>query len=176
MNTLTAPADAAITILAEQGPQRIGFDAVQAYHGHGALAMLALVFQGLRGALPLLQDGDTPIARAELRVTSGHPGPGVRDAFEFVTRAVTRGCYEIDLDLPQARYSPGADKSYSFILQRGPRSVCAVLRPEVLPADFFTLMRDTSPQGQQVHAALRARIGQAALQASPQALYTFTQG
>ncbi|MEN4922769.1 hypothetical protein ABE485_29135 [Achromobacter spanius] len=162
-----------LTVMAEEGPQPICFDAVQAYHGHGALAMLALTFQGLRGALPRLEEQGAPVPRKELSVISGHPGPGVRDAFEFVTRAVTRGCYTVDLALPEARYSRGADKSYSFHLRRGGRSVQGVLRPGVLPPAFFDLLGNPAPDAQRVHAELRRDIAARVLASDPESLFDF---
>ena len=53
MTIPTIPAGSVLRVQGEEGPIPIPFDAVMAYHGHGALAMLALVFQGLRGALAL---------------------------------------------------------------------------------------------------------------------------
>ncbi len=162
-----------LTVMAEEGPLPICFDAVQAYHGHGALAMLALTFQGLRGALSRLEQDGVPVPRKELSVISGHPGPGVRDAFEFVTRAVTRGCYEVDLTLPEARYSRGADKSYSFHLRRGARSVQGVLRPGVLPPEFFDLLGNPAPDALRVHAELRRDIAARVIAAEPATLFDF---
>ncbi len=176
MTIPTIPNDAALSVQGEQGEIRIPFDAVMAYHGHGALAMLALIFQGLRGALARLEDGGAPVARGELSVISGHPGPGVRDAFEFVTRAVTRGCYRVDLALPEARYSAAADKSYSFWLLRGERGVQAVLREGVLPPEFFALLGNPAPEAQREHAVLRARIAQRVLGEAPEALFVFQDG
>lgn len=173
MNRLTAPENVFLHVQAEEGPLRIGFDAVLAYHGHGALAMLALMFQGLRGALARLQENGQAVPRAELQVTSGHPGPGVRDAFEFVTRAVTRGCYEVDTSLPEARYSQTNDKSYSFYLSRGQRRVHSVLRAGVLPPEFFALLGDATPQGRQRHAELRSEIARRVLRQEPDALFDF---
>ena len=127
MTIPTIPAGSELRVQGEHGPIPVPFEAVMAYHGHGALAMLALIFQGLRGALARLETDGAPIPRGELSVVSGHPGPGVRDAIEFATRAVTRGCYQVDLSLPEARYSQAADKSYSFWLTRGQRRVQACL-------------------------------------------------
>ena len=172
MNTPEKPV-CSLTVTAEEGPLAICFDAVQAYHGHGALAMLALTFQGLRGALPMLEQDGVPAPRKELSVISGHPGPGVRDAFEFVTRAVTRGCYTVDLTLPEARYSHGADKSYSFHLRRGARSVQGVLRPGVLPPEFFDLLGKTGPDAQRIHAGLRRDIAARVVAAEPEALFDY---
>lgn len=164
---------AALRIAAEEGPLHITYEAVQAYHGHSALAMLALIFQGLRGALPLLEQDGQPVPRDALAVTSGHPGPGVRDAIEFVTRAVTRGCYTVDTSLPEARYGVQDDKSYSFRLRCGPREVRAVLRAGVLPPEFFALLTDPTPQARLAHAALRRRIAEEVITRPPQALFEF---
>lgn len=176
MTIPTIPAGSVLRVQGEEGPILIPFDAVMAYHGHGALAMLALVFQGLRGALTRLEAGGDPVPRSELSVVSGHPGPGVRDAFEFVTRAVTRGCYRVDLSLPEARYSAAADKSYSFWLRRGDRAVQAVLREGVLPPEFFALLGNPAPEAQREHAALRARIAERVLAQAPEALFVFGEG
>lgn len=173
MNIPTISANPSLQVQAEQGPLNISFDAVHAYHGQGALAMLALMFQGLRGALARLEESGAPVPRTELRVVSGHPGPGVRDAFEFVTRAVTRSCYVVDLTLPEARYSKGADKSYSFHLHRGERSVKAVLREGVLPPAFFDLLGNPDPVAQREHAALRSQIAERVLGEAPELLFDF---
>jgi len=152
----------------------IPFDAVAAYHGHAALAMLALTFQGLRGALALLSP-DRPAPRSDLSVLCGHPGPGVRDAIEFVTRAVTRGAYQVDLTLPEARLNPYLDISYSFRVTLGERMVCAALRPGVLPPRFFELVGTPpdrrGPGFAAEFAALKRSIAVDALREAPDALY-----
>ncbi|AMH04510.1 MULTISPECIES: hypothetical protein [Achromobacter] len=173
MTIPTIPAGSELRVQGEHGPILIPFEAVMAYHGHGALAMLALIFQGLRGALARLETDGVPVPRGELSVVSGHPGPGVRDAFEFATRAVTRGCYRIDLSLPEARYSQAADKSYSFWLTRGERRVQAVLREGVLPPEFFALLGNPAPEARREHARLRARIAETVLGQAPEALFAF---
>lgn len=168
--------DPRLTIAGEEGPIVIPFSAVAAYHGHGALAMLAIMYQGLRGALPLLALDGKPVARNELSVVSGHPGPGVRDAFEFVTRACTRGEYVVDQSLPFSRYSRGADKAYGFILCRGTAQIQAALREGILPTRFFELLGNADLQARQEHAALRHRIAEQVLQKAPESLFTFHVG
>lgn len=175
MTIPTIPAGSELRVQGEHGPIPVPFEAVMAYHGHGALAMLALIFQGLRGALARLETDGAPIPRGELSVVSGHPGPGVRDAIEFTTRAVTRGCYQVDLSLPEARYSQAADKSYSFWLTRGQRRVQAVLREGVLPPEFFALLGDPAPAAQREHARLRSRIAERVLGQAPEALFVFRE-
>ncbi len=128
-----------VSVMGEEEPIAIGFDALAAYHGQAALAMLAVTFQGLRATLPILSP-NTPAQRAAISVVSGHPGPGVRDAFEFVTRAVTRNAYTIDRTLPEARLNPAADLSYSFVLSLDGRSARAALKEGILPQRFFELV------------------------------------
>src|SRR5262245_29875695 len=110
-----------IRVMAEEEPIEIGFPMVAAYHGQSALAMAAMVFQAMRAAFAVLSP-DKPPARGDISIVSGHPGPGVRDSFEAVTRAVTRGAYTVDRSRPEARLAPGHDISYSFRIAIGGRT------------------------------------------------------
>jgi hypothetical protein len=127
-----------ITVMAEEEPIIIGFPMVAAYHGQAALAMAAVTFQAQRAAFLALSPG-TPPARRDITIVSGHPGPGVRDSFEAVTRALTRGVYTVDRSLPAARLAPGHDMSYSFRITLQARTAEIALRPDALPERFFTL-------------------------------------
>lgn len=161
-----------LRVYAEEGLLEIPFEALLAYHGHAALAMLALTYQGLRGALALLETDAQPVPRAELSVVSGHPGPGVRDACECVTRAVSRQRYRVDTGLAGARYGSGR-MSYGFILSRPRQQVHALLRPGVLPPRFFELLGAQAPAAAREHAALRRQLAAQALLASPQSLFAY---
>lgn len=137
-----------VTVLAEEGPVTIGFDDLVRYHGHAALAMLAVTFRAqeavFRGLLP-----DTPPARAAISVTSGHPGPGVRDSFEMITRCVTRGAYTVDRSLPGPRLNPRADVVYAFdVSVAGVGSRHLAVREGVLPEEFFDLVSITKNEAQ----------------------------
>ena len=121
-----------ITIMAEEGPLTLGFDALERYHGHAALAMLASTYRvqqaGFERRCP-----DAPPRREAISVISGHPGPGVRDAFEMVTRCVTRGAYTIDKTLPGPRLNPKTDVVYAFQVTVHGRPQHVALRDGVLP-------------------------------------------
>jgi hypothetical protein len=127
-----------ITVMGEEDPIDIDFAAVAAYHGQGALAMLAVTFRALEAALKALSPDRAPQRRG-ITVVSGHPGPGVRDSFEFVTRAVTRGVYTVDRSLPDARLAPSADLSYSFRVTLDGKTAEIAVLPTALPERFFTL-------------------------------------
>lgn len=137
-----------ITVVAEEGPIEIDFPMVAAYHGQSALAMAAMVFQAMRATFALTSP-DKPVARRDISIVSGHPGPGVRDAFEFVTRAVTRGAYTVDRSLPEARFVPGHDISYSFRITVAGKTTEVALLPDALPARFFELVFTKSRTAEQ---------------------------
>jgi hypothetical protein len=106
---------------------------------------------------------------------SGHPGPVVRDAFEFVTRAVTRKAYTVDRSLRDARLNPKADISYSFRITLNDQSVSAALRPGVLPARFFELNSigpERNAAQESEFSALKRQIASEALKAQPESLFT----
>ncbi|MBK5959455.1 hypothetical protein CCR97_14740 [Rhodoplanes elegans] len=162
-----------LTVEGEEDLVAISFDAVAAYHGQAALAMLAVTFQALRVMLPALSP-QRPPRRADLTVVSGHPGPGVRDAFEFVTRAVTRGVYTVDRSLPEARLCPGLDASYSWRVSMDGRTVGTALRPGVLPDRFFALVAGGAGKSEAERAefsALRRRIAAEVLTVAPEKLF-----
>jgi hypothetical protein len=165
---------AVVRVMGEEEPIHISFDSVVAYHGQAALAMLAITFQGLRATLSKLSPSRAP-ERSAISVVSGHPGPGVRDAFEFVTRAVTRKAYTVDRSLRDALLNPKADISYSFRITLNDQSVSAALRPGVLPARFFELNSigpERSAAEESEFSALKRQIASEALKAPPERLFT----
>ncbi|QDP26118.1 hypothetical protein [Bradyrhizobium cosmicum] len=159
--------------MAEEEPVEIGFPMVAAYHGQSALAMAAIVFQAQRAAIALLSPEAIP-ARGDISIVSGHPGPGVRDAFEFVTRAVTRGAYTVDRARPDARFVPGQDISYSFRMTIAERTAEIALLPGVLPERFFDLVFNKSRTAAQERelSALKRSIAEQVLAKSPATLFS----
>lgn len=119
----------------------IGFEDIEKYHGQGFITMAAVTFKAMQAAFAALFPDELP-RREEISIHTGHPGQGVRDAFEMVTRAVTRGTYTIDTTRPQARLNPGVDISYSFdIIASGGRHAEVALKEGVLPPRFFELFK-----------------------------------
>lgn len=128
-----------IAIKDHQDTIEISFEDVEKYHGQAAIAMVAVTFKALQGGFAALLPYRLP-QREELIINIGHPGPGVRDTFEMVTRAVTRGSFTVDTARPKARWSPYSELSYSFTIGlKDGREVELVLKEGVLPAAFFEL-------------------------------------
>ena len=72
---------------------KFGFDDLMRYHGPGSPGGVAHAYKVLELALPLLGD---PPERREIEVATAFGGPGARDGFELVLRAVTEGRYTVD--------------------------------------------------------------------------------
>lgn len=109
------------------------------YHGPGFPGGVAHAFKVLERALPLLDDAAPP-ARREITITTAFRGPGARDAFEMVTRAVTEGRYVVDPALE--RPDRGRDlERYVFRLGYRGREVTLILRDGFVVGEFIDLAR-----------------------------------
>jgi hypothetical protein len=88
------------TLTVLDGGRAIAFSyaAMLDYAGPGSPGGVAHAFKVLERALPLLSP-DGPPNRRELWIATAFGGPGARDAFELVTRAVTEGRYVIEASL-----------------------------------------------------------------------------
>lgn len=155
----------------------IAFADVHKFHGPGSLAGAAVGFKALQAALGALCPHEPP-EREELSILTGHPGPGVRDAFEMVTRAVSRGAYKVDISLPNARWNPYRELSFTFVVETADgRMAEAALREGLLPHRFFELLEAVRRPdvGEEEKGELRALKKSIAAQLTPQsasALFT----
>jgi hypothetical protein len=92
-------------------------------------------------ALPLLGD---PPERREVMVATAFGGPGARDAFELVLRAVTERRYDVDPEL--ARPERGWTRErFVFRLACRSRAVELGVREGFVTEEFLTLARSESP-------------------------------
>lgn len=130
--------DRTIRIMDDDDLIRIEFADVERYHGQHSIAGAALGYQVLRAALAALHPDDLS-RRGEVAIVTGHPGPGFRDAFELVTRAVTHQRYTVDVTRPDGRYNPFSAHAYSWSITSGDRAVELVLREGLIPHRFFEL-------------------------------------
>lgn len=134
------------------------------YHGPGSPAGVALAFQVLRRALPLL--GPAVPERREIVVTTAFRGPGARDGFELVTRAVTEGRYVVEAALERA------DRGWvleQFVFRIGYRDAehTLLLRPGFVDEEFVTLARaDRSAADEMRFTSLKAATAAAMLACS----------
>ena len=128
------------TLTVEENGVRLDFTFADCmkYHGPGFPGGVAHAFAALGRALPELA-ARTPGGRVErraVRVRTPFGGPGARDAFELVTRAVTGDRYAV---LPElARPERGNTLArYVFEISAGDASVTCVLRNDGIVTDEF---------------------------------------
>lgn len=141
------PIDRSFLTEGSHGPAPLTYSGLRSFHMDGNHAMLAIAFLSMEGALRWLSHHGGP-HRHQVSVRCAHPGTGVRDAIEYVTRAVTRGEFELDKAMPLPRINPNADFAYAWQLGNEQHRVLCQVRPGVLPGRFFELF-GLARQGQQ---------------------------
>lgn len=137
--------------------------------------MLAITFRAQQAAFAHLCP-ERPPRREDIQVASGHPGPGVRDAFEMVTRCMTRGACHVDKTLPGQRLNPMGNAVYAWRITVAGRSLHVALRPGVLPAEFFRLLSAGTDADRNAGFVLRRQIAGEVLARQADGLFTVEAG
>src|SRR3954451_23259187 len=134
---------AAQLVVVDRG-RRLAFtlDDLMRYHGPTSPGGVAHAFKVLERALPLLG----PCERREVEVTTAFGGPGARDAFELVLRAVTGDRYRLDPALARPERGRAMER-FVFRLAHGGRTATLAVRPGFVTDEFIDLARteDRSP-------------------------------
>ena len=123
--------------LTERGATlRFSFEDVLRYHGGHSPGGAAIAYKVLERALPELG----PCERREIEVETAFGGPGARDAFELVTRAVTDGRYRVDAALERPERGRVLER-FAWRLSCGGRTVELLLREGFVDEEFVELAR-----------------------------------
>ena len=109
------------------------------YHGQGSPGGVAHAFKVLERALPLL-DPRAPCERLELGVETAFGGPGARDGFELVTRAVTGDRFRVDPALARPERGRTLER-FVFRLRYRARETTLILREGFVTEEFIDLAR-----------------------------------
>lgn len=117
------------------------------YHGPGSPGGVAHAVKVLERALPLLAP-DGLVERREVEVRTAFAGPGARDGFEMVTRAVTEGRYVVDDALARAEQGPTRERFVFRLAYRG-RAVTLLLRDGYVGEEFLALARTAERTAEQ---------------------------
>jgi hypothetical protein len=127
------------------------FDDMLRYHGPGSPGGVAQAFKILERGLPLL-DPEGPPERREITVRTAFGGPGARDAFELVTRAVTGGRYVVNQSLARPERGRAMER-FVFELGYRDRAATLIVREGIVPDEFIALAR-TDPRSAEQEARL----------------------
>lgn len=136
------------------------FEDLMRYHGPGSPGGVAHAFKVLERALPLL-DPDGPCERREIVVETAFGGPGARDAFEMVTRAVTGDRFRVDPSLGRPERGRALER-FVFRLEYRGRRVTLALREGFVTAEFIDLARtqERSPDQERRLDALKREMSE----------------
>lgn len=115
------------------------FEDILKYHGPGSPGGAAHAFKVLERALPLL-DPQRPCERREIVVETAFGGPGARDAFELVTRAVTGDRFRVDAALARPERGRALER-FVFALSYRDRRATLALREGFVTDEFLALAR-----------------------------------
>ncbi len=119
------------------------FEDLLKYHGPGSPGGVAQAFKILERGLPLL-DPEGPPQRREINVRTAFGGPGARDAFELVTRAVTGERYVVDQSLARPERGTAMER-FVFELSYRDTTATLIVRDGIVPDEFIALAR-TDPR------------------------------
>ena len=115
------------------------FDDLRRYHGGGSPGGVAHAFKVLERALPLLGP-EGSCERREIAVDTAFGGPGARDAFEMVTRAVTGDRYRVDPGLARPERGRALERFVFRLSYRG-RATTLAVRHGFVTDEFIDLAR-----------------------------------
>ncbi len=137
------------------------FEDMLTYHGGDSPGGVAHAFKVLERALPLL-DIAGRVERREIIIETAFSGPGARDAFELVTRAVTERRFILDPSLAQPEYGRARER-FVFRLRYRERAVILTLREGFVTEQFIDLTRRESRTTDEEHRLAAMKADMAAL-------------
>ena len=100
---------------------------------------MAHAYKVLERALPRL-DPSRPPERRAITIHTAFGGPGARDAFELVTRAVTEDRYVVDPSLARPELGRARERFVFRLGHRG-RAVTLAVRDGIVTDEFIALVR-----------------------------------
>jgi hypothetical protein len=128
----------ALTVIDDGRLLAFTFEDLLRYHGGGSPGGVAQAFKVLERALPLLSP-DGPAERREISLRTPFGGPGFRDAFEMVTRAVTGSRYVVDPELLRPDLGRSREQ-FVYHLSYRDRTVTLLIREGLVRDDFIELL------------------------------------
>jgi hypothetical protein len=151
-----------LTVVERGRTIRFTFDDMMRYHGPHSPAGVAVAFKVLQRAFEILCP-EQPPARRSIKVRTAFRGPGARDGFEAVTRAVSDGRYVVDRTLVRPERGRLLE-DFVFEVDVGGLIVTLLLREGFVTEEFIDLARTDNRTDTQEHrldelkAELAARV------------------
>jgi hypothetical protein len=162
----------AAIVVAENGRElSFSFEEMLKYHGGGSPGGVAHAFKVLERGLPEL-DPEGRLERLEIHIETAFGGPGARDGFELVTRAVTQQRFTVDRSLARAEYGRARER-FVFRLRYRDRAVTLTLRDGFVTDEFIALTRrEARTTGEERElATMKADMASRVMSATAPAVY-----
>lgn len=143
----------------DQGtPVRFSFAEMLRYSGPDSPGGVALGFKLMERAFALLEPGGL-VERREVVVHTAFRGPGVRDACELVTRALTDGRYVVDASLGRPERGD-ALRTFAFRVTYRDGTESLLLREGFVTDEFGRLAQasELTPEEQERFAAAKQAL------------------
>jgi hypothetical protein len=115
------------------------FDDMMRHHGPHSPAGVAMAYKVMQRAFAALSP-DGPPERRSINVHTAFRGPGARDGFEAVTRAVSDGRYVVDRTLVRTDRGRLLE-DFVFVVSIGKRTATLLLRDGFVTDEFIDLAR-----------------------------------
>jgi hypothetical protein len=127
------------------------------------------------GLADLMRPTGSPVRR-EIRLETAFPGPGARDAFELVTRAVTEDRYAVRPEMERPELGRVRAR-YVFRWSYRDRTVTLQIREGFVTEEFITLARTANRSAaQEAHlAVLKQEMADRLLAVAPDQVYDITE-
>ena len=129
----------AITVQERGQALTFTYDDMMRFHGGHSPGGVAMAFKVMQRAFGVLSP-DGPPQRRAIRVDTAFRGPGARDGFEAVTRAVSDGRYIVDRSLVRPDLG-SLREDFVFVVHIGDRSATLLLRDGFVTDEFIELAR-----------------------------------
>lgn len=160
-----------VTVTERGRPIVFSFEDMNRYHGGGSPAGVATAFKVLQRAFAVLSPDAAP-PRRSVTIRTAFRGPGARDGFEAVTRAVTDGRFTVDRALVRSALGR-LREDFVFEVGIDSSAVTMTLRDGFVTAEFIDLARTPNrTAAQEEHLdVLKAQLAERLLATPAAALY-----
>jgi len=160
-----------LEVLEAGRPISFSFEELMKYHGPHSPGGVAHAFKVIQRAFAVLSP-DGPPERREVYVETAFGGPGARDGFEAVTRAVTGDRFVVDASL--ARPERGRTRE-RFVFKVGyrDRTATLLLREGYVSDEFIDLTRtpELSDEEQARLEQLKAEMAERVMASAAEEVY-----
>jgi hypothetical protein len=165
-----------IVVLEDGREISFSFDDMLRYHGGGSPGGVAHAFKVLQRALPVLDPGRF-VERRAIVIETAFGGPGARDGFELVTRAVTEERYILDPSLTRPKFGRARER-FVFRLRFRDQVVTLTLREGFVSDQFIDLTRreGRSAEEERRLTAMKADMAALLMSVTASAVYDIEVG